>query len=92
MSKDRSYNGWSNYETWCVALWIDNEESMQSEAHEMGERAIDPHRLADALKNWIEEMQPDLGASMWADMLGAAMSEVDWREIAEHYMPEEETK
>lgn len=21
------YNGWTNYETWAVALWIDNEES-----------------------------------------------------------------
>lgn len=24
---ERGYNGWSNYETWCVVLWIDNEES-----------------------------------------------------------------
>ena len=23
------YNGWTNYETWNVALWIDNEESSQ---------------------------------------------------------------
>lgn len=22
---DKTHNGWSNYETWCVALWIDNE-------------------------------------------------------------------
>lgn len=25
MSEDRTYNGWTNYETWAVALWIDNE-------------------------------------------------------------------
>ena len=24
--KDTSYNGWPNYETWNVMLWIDNEE------------------------------------------------------------------
>ena len=23
--KDTTYNGWSNYETWNAALWIDNE-------------------------------------------------------------------
>jgi hypothetical protein len=23
---EKSYNGWANYETWAVALWIDNEE------------------------------------------------------------------
>lgn len=25
-----SYNGWANYATWCVALWIDNEEALYS--------------------------------------------------------------
>lgn len=30
MSKDAKYNGWKNYETWAVALWIDNEESSQN--------------------------------------------------------------
>jgi hypothetical protein len=28
---------------------------------------------------------PDLGATMWADLLGAAFSEVNWREIAENF-------
>ena len=28
MSKnDKTYNGWSTYETWAVALWLDNERS-----------------------------------------------------------------
>jgi hypothetical protein len=26
MATNEGYNGWTNYETWCVSLWIDNEE------------------------------------------------------------------
>ena len=24
--KDRTYNGWSNYETWNFKLWLDNDK------------------------------------------------------------------
>lgn len=41
---DTTYNGWRNYETWLVALWIDNEESAQNAAREIGENIaqLDP--------------------------------------------------
>ncbi len=29
-----SYNGWENYETWNVALWIGNDEGLYSMAQE----------------------------------------------------------
>lgn len=44
--------------------------------------------LQTRLKYEITEDQPDLGASMWADLLGASVSEVNWYEIAEHYIAE----
>lgn len=30
-----SYNGWKNYETWNVALWIGNDESLYSMARNL---------------------------------------------------------
>jgi hypothetical protein len=32
-----TYNGWSNYETWNVALWIGNDEGLYNVAKEAGD-------------------------------------------------------
>ena len=33
---DTTYNGWTNYETWNVALWIGNDEGLYNLAKEAG--------------------------------------------------------
>ena len=30
---DTTYNGWKNYETWNVALWLGNDENIHNVAH-----------------------------------------------------------
>lgn len=90
-----SYQGWTNYETWNVKLWLDNE---QSSCYAMQELAA-THRdqpawiLGDAIRDWLEDFMPDLGGSVWDDLLGSAWDNVNWEEIAEAYiedLPDEE--
>lgn len=33
---DKGYNGWSSYETWNIALWLQNDESLYNAAFEAG--------------------------------------------------------
>jgi hypothetical protein len=34
MTQETTYNGWKNYETWNVALWIQNDEGLYTMARE----------------------------------------------------------
>jgi hypothetical protein len=87
----KGYNGWVNYETWLVNLWIDNDfgsDYWQEAAKELWDEE-NPNKsqrlLADQMENEIAEHMPDL-KGLYADMLNAAFSEVDWDEIASHYI------
>jgi hypothetical protein len=90
-TRDETYNGWSNYPTWCVNLWLSNDEGLYNETLDkarFASRQADPtNGLAYSLKFWItDELLPDLGASFAADLLGYAVGSVDWREIADAWL------
>lgn len=93
MSADETgYNGWANYPTWAVNLWLTNEEplyrKLRAKASGVTLFTAEPGeargQLADAIKDWVtNDLAPDLGASFPADLLGWALAQVDWFEIAE---------
>ena len=99
------YNGWTNYETWNVKLWMNNDQGSYTYYRELSQECYDQaeaserptftreeqatldlsQRLKDeyetASQDWLKESGKS--ASVWADLIGAALSEVNWHEIAE---------
>jgi hypothetical protein len=112
MAQDKGYQGWSNYETWLLALWIDNEEGSYRRWRERAKELMEDEwadytgagvtkqeqregaamRLSEELKESVEENNPlaegDEGGGFYADLLSAALSEVNWFEIAMHILDE----
>lgn len=95
--EDTTYNGWKNYPTWCVNLWLSNDESLCNQTYELvrGQlsfqhlemNGLERLRVGDYLKVWVtDELTPDLGASFPSDLLGYALDQVDWYEIADAWI------
>lgn len=101
--EEKKCNGWSNYETWVVKLWIDNEQSSQDYWREIAQEVYESatpnpllpnqtveeafvYDLSQRLKSEFEENNPVTDASVYSDLMNAALSEVNWYEIAEHYV------
>lgn len=64
-------------------VWIENDEGLYNavneQAHAKGQTA---DALADYVRELLTENAPQLGASVWADLLDLALESVDYQEIA----------
>lgn len=103
MGEDTRHNGFANYETWLVSLWMNNDfdsyQRYRQIAREIfacsptetvgcctyGDAAI--NEIAEALKEELEAGSPvGQEASIYADLIHAALAEVDWYELAEELL------
>ena len=83
-----SYNGWTNYATWRVNLEVFD----GMDVHEMGWHKLDVYDLAMTMKEYAEEIVCPFkkGENTLAESYALAfLSEVNWQEIAKHYVEEE---
>lgn len=97
---EQGYQGWANYPTWAMNLWLSNDEGLYYAAMQITEDAVagrtgaDDFALAeirsdvaDALKEYVtQDLAPDLGATFAADLLGYALGEVDWYELGQAWL------
>ena len=88
MSED-GYNGWSNYPTWNVALWVNNDQGLQELVFEFLREDEDvdevgPDEFGEYVGSLLlpEEM-PEAGPV--ADVWGWAWAQVDWHELLEAF-------
>lgn len=82
---DKTYNGWTNYETWRVNLeWFDG-----MDCTDWGETVYD---VAKALQEHVEDClsaQMDMVSdSRVVDYAMTFIQPVNWKEIAEHMLDE----
>jgi len=112
MTTDSQYNGWTNYETWAVKLWMDNDEGSyrywQNVTREVWDEAEDkrPNQFMDRSENARSQLAERLkdehddqsehpvfaaaNGTVYADLLNAALSEVNWHEIADSLLTDQE--
>ena len=79
MDASQNYNGWSNYPTWAVNLWLSNDEGLYNEALALVAEITsatestsevwtlaESHRfnLADSFRDWVGELSADGFASL----------------------------
>jgi hypothetical protein len=92
----KKYNGWTNYETWVVNLWITNDSGSAGYWEAAADSAVREHdeyeprhtvrEVADAMQSEIMDECLLEGGTMYCDLIGAAFCNVNWREIAEHFV------
>lgn len=98
--KNKTNYGWTNYETWAVALGLDNEESsyrywraVAQETIQLTKRPEERQEeagaaLADRIKDEVLDGIPSAVTGIYADLLQAALQAVNWLEIAESFLGE----
>ena len=80
---DKTYNGWTNYETWRVNLEVfDGIDPNDYFNDANGE--LDASELADNLKEWADELIVGNTQGLMADYARAFLQNVNYREIAAH--------
>ena len=96
---EEKYQGWTNYETWLLALHIDNDRGMYEYVKEMVEEVCEDEsdeynridEVIERLKEMVEEYNPIANKSdFYSDLINAGIRAIDFYEISKHYIDEYE--
>tara|TARA_R110002020_G_scaffold68444_3_gene179161 strand:+ start:11653 stop:11946 length:294 start_codon:yes stop_codon:yes gene_type:complete len=92
MVKETTFNGWVNYETWAVNLWLTNDEDTNKQLDKILKNFITPQRKADKLRVLVQDWMYDYirktldnENGMFIDLLRSAVNNVNWDAIIEHH-------
>ena len=98
MTTDKTYNGWTNYETWCVNTWLTDEQESSNDLYVLAnDKREGLGAKAEMLQSDVRELYHDLfdknsdaaplgtAHGMLQDLLGSALDNVNWREIIQSH-------
>ena len=87
---DKSYNGWTNWETWNFGLWLVNDEPTYREINQLIKGSKNVYDLSKKLEEWAYDSLDDeyMNPSFIMDFVNGAIREVNFFEIAEHKIEE----
>ena len=103
-----SFDGFTNYETWCVHWWLANDQEISKRCQELATQATAiveeasrtiagigtsaeaiRNLLANELSELVDEFNPVADqTTLFSDLMGSALGEVDWHEIADAILEE----
>ena len=86
------YNGWTNYETWLVSLWLNNEPGSQHDLEQILKSEKLDYTAGKLIREYIEENYQVPTTGLIADLVNAALDSVNWQEIACDNRVEDETE
>lgn len=88
----KTYNGYTNYETYMYNLHMTNEGDVMRDYFEQLS-TMDAHEFAEYLRNEMEESMDEMNlAPIFFDLLNASISEINFYEIAEMHINEYNNK
>ena len=90
------YNGWTNYETWCLNSWIDNDRewyrAVNDEAIELVNGGYTKDQEIEMLRSFIidlvQDEEPKIEVNFYSDVLNASIREVNFWEISTNIINE----
>ena len=75
-----AYSGYTNHETWLVNLWMEEPLRELIQSDEM----VTATHMYDLVYEYIE-MENGNPTSLREDLIGSALSDVNWRELYDLY-------
>ncbi len=78
---ETGYNGWTNCETWLVALWLNNDRLTYDALEAIKADNVSVHNKAEQLEELVREVYEFEPVGIVADFVNAALGRVDWVEI-----------
>lgn len=82
----KTYNGWENYETWCVNLWLNENEYSQKWLQTNIEEAANIQDAGEQIReHLVEQARETVGeANLFNDLLLRSLNRVAWVQIVEN--------